>query len=342
MPLEDSDIFKARIYENFNTEDARKAFVDDWQDFSSACETIDMKTDDIFRMYMHIIRAQKGELGSEIGLHKFFIPRSGTSILTDPSAVEVLMNLAQFWMYLLSGEMSSSETLGLTLKETSWKWLQCLNEYPNDYWCYPISVYYFVHKDADHFEDEFDVFLQKLLASLLVKFLQTPTVNAIKPFVYRLNAALYSKLDFDYAFAVSTTRKEVKSRLYSSTKIAKCLLYLHAYLNPRQEGLLPKVHETEHILPKKWQNTTYNKWTKAKADKYMDYYGNKVIIEKKLNIIAGNGYFAEKKMRYRMSEIADVLDLCEIEGEDWSSKDVDDREDAFIRRISDFLIKSLE
>ena len=45
-----------------------------------------------------------------------------------------------------------------------------------------------------------------------------------------------------------------------------------------EEGLI------EHIFPHKWQNTNYNGWNRKDAAEYLDKFGNKVAIEKRINI----------------------------------------------------------
>ena len=42
---------------------------------------------------------------------------------------------------------------------------------------------------------------------------------------------------------------------------------------------------TEHIFPKKWQTTNYNGWDEKDAQAYLDCFGNKIVFEKKLNIL---------------------------------------------------------
>ncbi|MDR1915432.1 MAG: DUF262 domain-containing HNH endonuclease family protein [Synergistaceae bacterium] len=334
MPLEDSDIFKARIYRNYGTSDQRDLFVEKWQDFSAICEKADMKTDDIFRIYMHILRARNNDTKSEIALRKFYTDKTQTA-LQDEDIMSTLISLADFWMYINCGERSDDIKFEITLD--SKKWLNCLSYYPNDYWRYPVSVYYFVNKNSDTFAEDLEKFLRRTLASMLVKFIATPTVNSVKPEVYKLYSAVYSGDSHNFEISLD----EIRGQLYSSSKITKSLLCLHAYLNPNQRNLLPETFEIEHILPKKWQNTNYNGWSKEDADKHLEWYGNKVAFEKKLNIQAGNGYFGQKKLRYADSKIEDVHDLLIHQSNDWTKGDIETRENQFVERIMDFLREEL-
>ncbi|MBF1318037.1 MAG: DUF1524 domain-containing protein, partial [Megasphaera micronuciformis] len=49
-----------------------------------------------------------------------------------------------------------------------------------------------------------------------------------------------------------------------------------------------------------------------------EYIGNKVPFEKKLNIIAGNGYFGKKKKEYLASSIVITKRLGELENNEWN------------------------
>ena len=44
------------------------------------------------------------------------------------------------------------------------KQLNLLNMYPNEFWKYPVGVFYLTHKDNDDFEEKFLRFLSKFAA----------------------------------------------------------------------------------------------------------------------------------------------------------------------------------
>lgn len=78
--------------------------------------------------------------------------------------------------------------------------------------------------------------------------------------------------------------------------------------------------EIEHILPKKWQTANYNGWSKEDAEKYLEQIGNKIFLEKKINIQAGNGYFGKKKDKYRESCFLEARDLANCPKDDWTKR----------------------
>jgi len=85
---------------------------------------------------------------------------------------------------------------------------------------------------------------------------------------------------------------------------------IEATEHPSQSTLLPANLEIEHIFPRKWQSTNYFGWTQETAAASLERFGNKVAIEKKLNIQAGNGSFGKKKEKCQSSSIADVQVLA--------------------------------
>ena len=121
---------------------------------------------------------------------------------------------------------------------------------------------------------------------------------------------------------------------------------MHAYLNPKQEELITEKFEIEHIFPKRWQNTNYNGWNKEDAEEYLERLGNKVVIDKKTNISAGNNYFGTKKQRYdekfKEHQIADLRDLIDYKKDDWLKEDIEKREEQFIKRLMKFFTDNLQ
>jgi hypothetical protein len=124
-------------------------------------------------------------------------------------------------------------------------------------------------------------------------------------------------------------------------RFSTALLLLDAYLHPSQKALLSEKCQIEHIFPKKWQNTNYYGWDEKDAKDYLQMWGNKVIIEKKVNIQAGNGYFGKKKIKYQESLIARVLDLAKYPNDDWVKENIEARESEFRKRLIDFFKEQL-
>ena len=77
------------------------------------------------------------------------------------------------------------------------------------------------------------------------------------------------------------------------------------------------------------------------ADEYLEKFGNKVAIEKKVNIQAGNGYFGKKKGKYSNSKIAEVIYLSNYSKNDWVKDDIEERDNNFMTVLLNFFKDNL-
>ena len=111
------------------------------------------------------------------------------------------------------------------------------------------------------------------------------------------------------------------------------LLKLLAYNDKTQQELLPSGWEIEHIFPKKWQPTYFN-LKEDEANKLIEMIGNKTPFEKKLNIIAGNGYFAKKKEQYKKSNIAITKSIGFNAIDDWTMERITERNTMVIDEVT--------
>ena len=245
-----------------------------------------------------------------------------------------IMKLANFWYYLNTGDEPEAEE-GYTISQESRKYIDCLFCYPNEYWKYIATVYFMKNNANADFEESFCAMLKKITAFMFAKFLIQPTVNAVKPDVFNACVSIERGQDF-----WSDAKFEIKAdSFYSSMRLTRSLLLLHAYLNPKQIGIIPYDFHVEHVLPRKWQTANYNGWNFEQAQEWLDSFGNRVVFEKKLNIQAGNGYFGRKKERYNQSEIADIKDLAAYAKDDFTVDDIKNRENEFVSRLTNFFVE---
>ena len=140
-------------------------------------------------------------------------------------------------------------------------------------------------------------------------------------------------------------KPEFKSHISMSNnyKIARALILLKAYLFEGQNELINSKFDVEHILPTKWQGTNFNGWNKKDADIYIEKFGNKIVLERQLNIQAGNGFFGKKKEKYSKSKIKEVIALSKYNKnvDNWFKEDILEREENFIDIIYNFFKSSL-
>ncbi|BAV07698.1 Uncharacterized conserved protein, contains ParB-like and HNH nuclease domains [Filimonas lacunae] len=327
MPLADSDIFKAQIYRNCPTQDKRKEFTETWKELTQICKRGHLSIDDIFRYYSHALRARVGDKSKEVGLRKFYAENKYER-LKNADLMSEIMTLAFFWRFV-NAEIEPENEYQYSISTKARIHLHCLSCYPNEFWKYATSVFFLKHKDSETFEQDFEQMLQKLIAFLFAKFIEQPSVNAIKDDIYNACISLNVSKEHPYKFNLNEELLSQQIDGHSSSRISRALLLLYAYLNPNQTQLIPGTFDIEHIFPKKWQEANYNGWSNSDAALYLDRFGNKTVFEKKLNIQAGNGYFGVKKQKYKVSGIATVLELSNYSKSDWVKMDIEEREKNF-------------
>lgn len=339
LPLADSDIFKAQIYRNCESDEKRKIFTNNWKELTQICKQGKLSIDDVFRYYTHVLRARSNDKTKEVGLRKFYADNKYSRLKADGFMNEIRA-LASFWRYVNIGVEPDDEPTYIISMEAR-KFLHCLSCYPNEFWKYATTVFFIKNKDNDDFDDKFIKVLKKLVAFLFAKFIEAPTVNAIKDDIYSSCIALNNHDDLQVRITVNEDMLKQQMDGYSSSRISRALLLLDAYLNTNQLNLIPETFDIEHIFPKKWQDTNYNGWNIEDATTYLDRFGNKVVFEKKLNIQAGNGYFGVKKQRYQSSSIANVTDLSNYPKNDWVKDDIEKRELRFKETLIQFFKQEL-
>jgi len=337
MPLSDSDIFKAQIYRTKKSNDEKKDFTDHWKELTEITEDAKICIDDLFRYYTHIIRAKNDDKSKEIGLRKFYAA-DNSARLKETELITNLTTLSDFWFAVNTGAAKINDVEKINIEAQ--KYLHCLQCYPNEYWKFVTSVFFYKNGESDNFIDTFPAFLKRLTAFLFVKFIEKPTVNAIKDDIYQYGIDVFSNKPLNFGISINDQFKKKLSDA-SSLKIGKAVILLHAYQNPKQLTIIPSNFEVEHIFPRIWQNTNYNGWEKKDADEYLEKFGNKVAIEKKVNIQAGNGYFGKKKGKYSNSKIGDVLDLSTYSINDWVKNDIETKEVNFINVLLRFFTDNL-
>lgn len=340
MPLADSDIFKAQIYRNCPTEEKRKEFTETWKELTQICKQGYLSIDDIFRYYTHILRAKMNDKTKEVGLRKFYAENKYERLKTNNIIFEIL-ELAFFWRFI-NTEVEPEIDYSYSVSTKAKIHLHCLSCYPNEFWKYATSVFFMKNKESKTFEADFENILQKLIAFLFAKFIDQPSVNAIKDDIYHscISLDMHNKLQYKFKLNEELLNQQIDG--HSSSRISRALLLLYAYQDPNQIELISSTFDIEHIFPKKWQNTNYNDWTKSDADLFLDRFGNKIVFEKKLNIQAGNGYFGVKKQKYELSSIATVIELSSHPSDDWVKIDIENREIDFKNTLIEYFKTNLE
>lgn len=326
LPLSDADIFKAKIYNQLEVE-AKKVFIERWKDLDEQATDANESIQQLFYYNMFYYRALDQDTNTTTpGVRKYYSANKFER-LYKKELLETLFVILNLWKVVNKGEEIEGEAWSKNnkIKQT----LDILTSYPNEFWKYPVVIYYVCYRNEENFETRFARFLNKLLMELMTKYLMMPTINAVKPDILKLNSAIVASNIPIFEFkTVDVTQLEPyihNPNRNAVRMLLKTLAYEH------QDELLPTKWEIEHIFPQKWQTNYFPKESDSTIREKIEHIGNKLPFEKKLNIVAGNGYFSKKKKEYTLSKIAITNTMGTSEVMDWDLDSIMKRD----LRISD-------
>jgi uncharacterized protein with ParB-like and HNH nuclease domain len=342
MQLSDADIFKSQIYKKLDDE-GKKDFISKWKDLETNASDVKESIQSLFYYHMFYLRAQKKDSKTTTpGIRKYY-QEKGTNRLSA-SVIDDLAHNLKLWNVINQRQALDDEPWSQNMDIR--KILDCLSSYPNEFWKYPVSIFFMQHSNNPDFERLFLKFLRKFCVMLLTKYLETPTISAVKGDILKLNVDIVDNIhpSFNAGFAANNPVNEFEEKkekqrtdnllIIPHRKVERMMLKLLAYDNTNQNCLLPGNWEIEHIFPQKWDTKYYQlnpDDTKAK----LEHLGNKLPLEKKLNISASNNYFDEKKKEYRDSSIAICKEMGDISQNDWRPEDIETRDELVAKQLKD-------
>lgn len=331
LALSDADIFKAKIYNRLDSQ-GKKDFIEKWQQLDEEAKNANESIQKLFYYYMFYLRALENDRNTTTpGIRKFY-SKNNFERLYGNDIMEQLNLILNLWIVINNRS---------SLQDESWsengeiqQVLDALTSYPNEFWKYPVVIYYMKYHSEPNFENEFLAFLRRLLAVLAAQYIVTPTVNAVKRGILNLNAEITNSPTPKFSFN-AIDEKLLKDKIKNAHRnTVRMILKMIAYQH--QTELLPKKWEIEHIFPQKWQPNYFPLTPDDEVKEIVEHIGNKIPFEKKLNIIASNNYFTKKQESYQKSNVKILLDLSK-EHDDWGLDEIRERD----IRISDELVDLL-
>lgn len=342
LPLSDADIFKSYLYKRLD-EEGKREFIYKWKNLEADAADVAESIQSLFYYHMFYIRAKEGdEKTTTPGVRKYFLEKNKNRLTVD--VIDELAESLHLWEVVKGRAIIENEpwSKNMDIRKT----LDCLSSYTNEFWKYPVSIFYMKYKNTEEFETLFLKFLRKFLVMLLTRFMERPTVSAVKGDILKLNVQIIKSchpefaagfdeknLEDEYAQQAENTRTD-NLIIKPHSKIERMLLKLWAYLNEDQEELLPSYWEIEHIFPQTWDKKYYTISDEEANDK-LNHIGNKLPLEKKLNISASNNYFFKKKDKYKESKIAISKKLGESTLNDWDMKSIDNNDEKICKRLKE-------
>ena len=332
LPLSDADIFKAKIY-NHLKEDDKECFIAQWKSLEKEAAEANESIQRLFYYYMFFLRAKEGDVSSTTpGVRKYYLAGK-CERLYDTELMNDLGIVLGLWKVINTNHDIPEETWDNNPKIR--KALDTLVSYPNEYWKYPVIIYYLAHRKDDNFDEEFLLFLNKLAGELMARFILFPTINAVKADIMKLNAKIIKDTHPQFDFR-PIDMDAVKDRIkIAHRNIVRMLLKSYAYNH--QEELLPDNWQIEHILPQKWQSSFFPNVEARVVNDMIEHIGNKTPFEKKLNIIASNGYFKKKQTEYQKSDIEVTRILVTSIDNDWTLGNIEHRDEIITQEVMKLL-----
>ncbi|MBE6427867.1 MAG: DUF262 domain-containing protein [Planctomycetaceae bacterium] len=332
LPLSDADIFKAKIYGEKRDIDEKTAFAEQWQNLAERAEHLSENIQQLFYYYMFYLRARNEDKDTTTPGIRNFYSQNKFHYLLESDLLEQLEILLNLWSVINNHEVIETESWSKNKKIC--QILDLLRSYPNEFWKYPVVIYYLQHREKDNFEEYFLPFLRKLFVELLTKYIEFPTVAAVKGDILKLNIEAYKSERPVFEFKKSNMADLAEKIKVPHRKVIRMLLMLLAY--EKQDELLPEKWEIEHILPQHWQNNYFNEDPEILKE-LLEHLGNKLPFEKRLNISAGDGYFALKKKKYNESKIILTKEMANFPSEHWTSQQISERDEELASEIMNIL-----
>ena len=333
MPLSDADIFKAKIYNHLSATE-KAEFIDNWKELDEQATHAGESIQQLFYYYMFYLRALEQDNNTTTpGIRKYYSANKFERLF-QPGLIDNLFVVVGLWSVVNKHEVIEEEPWSSDSKVL--QALDILTAYPNEFWKYPVINYYLSYRHEENFAEEFERFLHKLIRELLTKYLVTPTINAVKADILKLNVEIVSSSTPKFDFKQIDTSQIGEQIKNPHRNAVRMLLKILAY--DKQDDLLPEKWEIEHIFPQKWQTNYFPDVPDDVIKEKIEHIGNKLPFEKKLNIVAGNGYFKKKQKEYADSKITITQAMASPDYVDWDMDSIIERD----IRTSDEVLRILK
>lgn len=308
LPLSEADIFKAKIYEHCQTDEEKADFIENWKILYAEAKRAGEEVQKLFYYYMFYLRAvERDKANTAPGLRKYYSEKlpdgKDNNRLYRKDLMTDLNTILDLWKVVNLQEKKGEPWEDKTpIKKT----FDILNDFPNEYWKYPVIIYYLQYHTHTDFAEKFQAFLLQLTRYLMLLYLDRPAGNTIRNAVTKLDVFILETDTPNFETDPSITAEFVKGHIIQpkyNRNLMRMLLKIYAY--DSQDALLNPKWQIEHILPRKWQNmyTPKNGETADTINERIEHIGNKTPLEGGLNSRASNLSFARKQQDYSKSEI---------------------------------------
>lgn len=346
LPLSDSDIFKAQFYRYYNDQgnDKKDEFINRWKQLEEYTEgifssSVGTPMDELFTRYMYYLRAKEGNKRSTVEALRKFYERNKYQYLKQKDTLDELESLASFWQDIRDRKVFSEKIA---------RQLFILENAPNGMWEYIVSVYFLQNKDLNGKLDDkaFNEFLGVIIGFIFALAVINPGVNALRTPIFdemisivKNKAVKFEKYRFDKKQAVSFFYNYSFS---NSRRITRSMVTWHAFTYKGQElPLIGEKYDIEHIYARQRQYMENG----LEDPSNLESIGNKILLEKSINISASDYSFKDKKKIYtgemrrgRDKNPTKIYELLEIaKRDDFTENDIKDRKVKMLKSFFSYL-----
>ena len=350
LPLSDADIFKSQMYKYFSNIGKKDEFIKRWKDLEDDCNSVfssarSNPTDELFTRYMYYERAKQGNKKSTTEALRNFFEKDNYALLKKEETLCILEALLDFWKKI---NQQDSEYFS----ERNLKRLFVLKYAPNGMWSNLLSVYFIHNRDENNNLDEEQLFnfLSRITVFIWAYAIERPGVNALRTPVYTelINLVNGQDITFEnFKFdKESVVNGFMNYKFTNGRPLTKSMLAWWAYNDESQPLLgLDEKFDIEHIYAKRRSVKDGNI-----SEKSLESLGNKVFLEKRINISASDYRFADKKRYYsgefskassRDKKPTEIVELHRLSSthDDFTEEDIIQRKQLMIDTFIDQLDK---
>ena len=279
--LEDSDIFKARLFKSAKADGKENEFISRWQDFNEVCVNLNLKVDDLFRYYYHILRGQEGQTNNEGSLREYLIS-SKNSALNKKSYNEVISDLTTITdiLYWLNAPDQLSQDIA--------RWLQLINQYTNQYPKYALVNYLFV----EGFDNATN--LRRFLKTIVRYYYYRGATIQVKYETYKIN-----KLVAEHSPVMSYDCSDIASEYFDHLGLLRNGYALLAYYLMNPDAYVSSVYFDKLIYNRDMYNLASD-WQDKSYDDIKNNIANIILLDipkKSLQIRYKADYYANSKIK---------------------------------------------
>lgn len=165
LPLSDADIFKSYIYKKLDDK-GKSTFITKWKKLESDSEKANESIQSLFYYNMFYMRArEKDDKSTTPGVRKYYLDKNHNRLTTE--IIDELASNLHLWEVINNREVVDSEQWSKNIDIR--KILDCLSSYTNEFWKYPVSIFYMEHKNNEDFENLFLQFLRKFYVMVTIQ-----------------------------------------------------------------------------------------------------------------------------------------------------------------------------